>query len=187
MPRKTLLSSAAVPLRMVFLMWFFFVLDWVYGWPLSVLGIVPRTLHGLAGVLFAPLIHGNIFHLVSNTVPLVFLGTLLFFIYERIAAAVFLRAYFWTNLLVWLFARPATHIGASGVVYGLAFFLIFFGFFRRDFVSISISLFTIMLYGSVFYGILPGDPFVSWESHFGGALVGIFSAVNFSRLKRVYY
>ncbi len=183
----SLVSSAAIPLRFIFLMWLFFVLEHLYGWPLSVLGIVPRTLPGLAGVLFAPLIHGDVYHLLSNTLPLLFLGTMLFFVYERIAVRVFFRTYIWTNLLVWLFARPAAHIGASGVVYGLAFFLIFFGFFRRDFVSLTISVFTVILYGGVFYGILPGDPFVSWESHFGGSLVGIFSAVNFSYLKRVYY
>lgn len=187
MPQQTsLFGSTVIPLRLIFFMWLFYVLEWVYGWPLGFLGIEPRTIHGLAGILFAPLIHGDFYHLVSNTVPLLFLGTLLFFVYERIALQVFLRSYFWTNVLVWLFARPANHIGASGVVYGLAFFLIFFGMFRRDFISLLISVFTLSLYGSVFYGILPGDPFISWESHLGGALVGIYSAVNFSRIKRVY-
>lgn len=186
MAQSSLFGSAVIPLRLVFLMWLFFMLEQVYGWPLSNLGITPRTLSGLAGIVFAPLIHGDVYHLVSNTVPLLFLGTMLFFIYERIAHLVFFRAYIWTNILVWIFARPASHIGASGVVYGLAFFLIFFGLFRRDFVSLLISVFTVSLYGGIFYGILPGDPFVSWESHLGGALVGIFSAVNFSRIKRVY-
>jgi membrane associated rhomboid family serine protease len=87
--------------------------------------------------------------------------------------------------IVWLFARPANHIGASGVVYSLAFFLIFFGLFRRDFVSILISVLTLLHYGGVFYGVLPTDPRVSWESHFAGAAVGIFSAVYFSTKKRV--
>lgn len=186
MPQSSLFGSAVVPLRVVFLMWLCYVLEYIYGWPLGYLGIAPRTFTGLAGILFAPLIHGDVYHLVSNTVPLLFLGTLLFFIYERIASQVFFRAYIWTNILVWIFARPANHIGASGIVYGLAFFLIFFGLFRRDFISLVISVFTVTLYGSVFYGILPGDPFISWESHLGGALVGIFSAINFSRIKRVY-
>jgi membrane associated rhomboid family serine protease len=124
-------------------------------------------------------------HLVSNTIPLLFLGSLLFFFYGRIGGAVFFRSYFWTNLLVWLFARPANHIGASGVVYALAFFLIFFGIFRRDVISILISVLTLLLYGSVFYGILPTDPRVSWESHFAGALVGVTSAITFSDKKRV--
>jgi membrane associated rhomboid family serine protease len=116
---------------------------------------------------------------------MIFLGIVLFYFYGQIGGRVFLRAYFWTNILVWLFARPANHIGASGVVYAIAFFLIFFGFFRRDFVSIIISLIVIILYGGVFYGVLPTDPRVSWESHFAGALVGIGSAITFSDKKNV--
>jgi membrane associated rhomboid family serine protease len=88
--------------------------------------------------------------------------------------------------MVWLFGRSnSSHIGASGVVYGLAFFLIFFGIFRRDFTSMLISIIVIMLYGGVIYGVLPTDPRVSWESHFAGALVGIYTAIGFSSKKEV--
>src|SRR5690606_41815641 len=73
------------------------------------------------------------------------------------------------------------HIGASGIVYALAFFLIFFGVFYRDFRSLIITVVVFLLYGGVFYGILPGDPHVSWESHLAGALVGIGSALTLSR------
>ena len=116
---------------------------------------------------------------------MLFLGSVLFFFYGKIGGQVFFRSYFWTNILVWLFARPANHIGASGVVYGLAFFLISFGFFRRDFLSIIISAIVLLLYGGVFYGVLPTDPHISWESHFAGALVGITTAVAFSKQKNV--
>jgi membrane associated rhomboid family serine protease len=116
---------------------------------------------------------------------MLFLGVVLFFFYGKIGGLVFFRSYFWTNILVWLFARPANHIGASGVVYALAFFLIFFGLFRRDFLSIFISVVVLILYGGVFYGILPTDSRVSWESHFAGALVGIGSAVTFSRKNKL--
>jgi membrane associated rhomboid family serine protease len=131
------------------------------------------------------MVHGNIIHLISNTFPLLFLGGTLFYFYPRIATAVFFRAYIWTNILVWLFARSANHIGASGLVYGIAFFLIFYGLLRRDFMSLMISIVTILLYGGVFYGVLPSDPNISWESHFGGALVGITSAVTFSAKKKI--
>jgi membrane associated rhomboid family serine protease len=166
-------------------MWLSFFLEFVYNWNLSWMGLQPRTFTGLIGIFTAPLVHGSVMHLISNTIPLLFLGSLLFFFYGRIGGAVFFRSYFWTNILVWLFARPANHIGASGVVYALAFFLIFFGIFRRDVLSILISVLTLLLYGSVFYGILPMDPRVSWESHFAGALVGITSAITFSDKKRV--
>jgi len=186
MEERSILGSAVVPLRVVFFMWLSFLLEFVYGWPLSNLGIQPRTLIGLVGIFTAPLVHGNLSHLISNTVPLIFLGTAMFYFYPRIAGKVFFRAYFWTNILVWLFVfRQGPHIGASGLVYGIAFFLIFFGLFRRDFLSILISVLTLLLYGGVFYGVLPTDPRVSWESHFAGALVGITSAVTFSSKKRI--
>lgn len=181
----SLIGSLVIPLRVVFLMWAAFYLEMLLALPLSLFGIVPRTVHGVIGIFSAPLVHGDFLHLISNTLPLLFLGSVLFFFYERIGGAVFLRCYFWTNILVWLFARPANHIGASGLVYGLAFFLMFFGIFRRDFLSLSISVIVLLLYGGVFYGILPSDPRVSWESHFAGALVGISTAITFARQKHV--
>lgn len=185
MAERSIFGSSVIPFRVVFFMWLVFFLEFRYGWNLSEFGIQPRTIPGLVGIITAPLIHGNLSHLVSNTIPLIFLGSTLFFFYPSIGKVVFFRTYFWTNILVWLFARPANHIGASGVVYSLAFFLIFFGFFRRDFLSLLISVLTLFLYGGVFYGVLPTDPRVSWESHFAGALVGITSAVTFSTKRKV--
>jgi membrane associated rhomboid family serine protease len=178
-------GSSVIPFRLVFLMWGAFYVEYFYGWPLSHFGIIPRNVIGLIGLFTGPMLHGGLNHLISNTIPLLFLGTVLFFFYERIGTVVFFRAYFWTNVLVWLFGRESNHIGASGVVYGLAFFLIFFGIFRRDFTSMMISVVVIMLYGGVIYGVLPTDPRVSWESHFAGALVGIYTAIGFSSKKQV--
>ena len=167
-------------------MWAAFYVEFFWGWPLHYFGIAPRTLTGLIGIATAPMLHGGLNHLISNTFPLLFLGTVLFFFYERIAGTVFFRAYFWTNILVWLFARQETnHIGASGVVYGLAFFLIFFGIFRRDFTSILISIVVIVMYGGVVYGVFPSDPNISWESHLAGGLVGTYTAIGFSKKKNV--
>jgi membrane associated rhomboid family serine protease len=110
----------------------------------------------------------------------------LFFFYQQIAGTIFFRTYFWTNILVWLFGREGSnHIGSSGVVYGIAFFLISFGIFRRDFTSLAISIVIILMYGGVIYGVLPLDPAISWESHLGGALVGIYTAIGFSTKKNV--
>jgi membrane associated rhomboid family serine protease len=186
MPSHSIIGSAVVPFRLVFIMWALFFVDFSIPYiQLNAFGIIPRTVFGLIGIFTAPMLHGSFTHLVSNTVPLLFLGAVLFFFYNGIAQAIFLRAYFWTNFLVWLFAREANHIGASGLIYGLAFFLIFFGIFRRDFLSIFISIIVLLLYGGVFYGVLPTDSRVSWESHLGGALVGVSTAVTYSRQKRV--
>lgn len=183
MSGRTLIGSAVVPIRLVFFMWLAFAIDFLYGYDLSIFGVFPRDLIGAIGIITAPLVHADPIHLISNTIPLLFLGPTLFFYYNKIASGVFLRCYFITNLLVWLFARPYLHIGASGLVYGLASFLIFFGFFRRDFLSLIISLIVLLLYGSIFYGILPTNSHISWESHLAGGVVGAITAVQFRKRK----
>lgn len=171
---------------MVFLMWLAFSIEFFYGIDFGFLGIMPRSFGGLIGIFTAPIIHGDLAHLISNTLPLLFLGSVLFFFYERIGRVVFFRCYFYTNILVWLLSpRASYHIGASGLIYGLSAFLIFFGLLRQDFVSFLISIGIIFIYGGIFYGILPTDPHISWESHLAGALVGAVTAFNLADKKRV--
>lgn len=179
--QKTFRASIGYPFRFVLLMWcFYFVQSYIY-LPLNNFGIVPRTLYGLIGIFFAPLLHGNFLHLVSNSIPLVVLGTMLYLFYNPIAPQVFSYCYFITGALVWIFGRHAMHIGASGLVYGLAFFLFFIGVSRRDFRSLAISIITVFFYGGIIYGVLPGEAFVSWESHLMGAVVGIYCAFKFNQ------
>ena len=166
-------------------MWLSFSIEFFFGYDFGFLGIKPRSLEGIPGILFAPIIHGSLSHLISNTLPLLFLGTTLFFFYERIGRTVFLRCYFITNVLVWIFSpRLSYHIGASGLIYGLSAFLIVFGLLRKNFVSLLISVVIILFYGGIFYGVLPLDPQISWESHLAGALVGTVTAFNLAQ-KRV--
>jgi membrane associated rhomboid family serine protease len=178
-------ESLVIPIRFVFILWAVYALGLILPFDLALLGIYPRSFQGMVGILLAPLIHGNMLHLISNTLPLLFLGIILFLFYDRIARKVFFQCYFFTNILVWIFARPSLHIGASGLVYGLASFLIFFGMFRKDFRSIIISLIILVLYGGLVYGIFPQQPGVSWESHLMGALVGLTTASQLAKVKIV--
>jgi membrane associated rhomboid family serine protease len=183
---RSVFDSSSIPFRLVFIMWLAFSIQFFYNIDLGFLGIKPRNFWGLVGILTAPMVHGNYMHLLSNTFPLLFLGTVLFFFYDRIGTVVFFRCYFITNLLVWIFSpRASYHIGASGLIYGLASFLIFFGLLRQDFMSLLISIAVIITYGGIFYGVLPMDPRVSWESHLAGALVGAVTAFNFAGKKRI--
>jgi membrane associated rhomboid family serine protease len=186
MQDRSYLGSAVVPFRLVFLMWLVFAVEFFYQLDFSVFGIIPRTLWGLIGIFTAPMIHGSLPHLISNTVPLLFLGGTLFFFYNRIGNTVFVRCYFLTNILVWLFSpRQTAHIGASGLIYGLSAFLIFFGLLRKDVMSILISIVVILLYGGIFYGILPTDRMISWESHLAGTIVGTATAFMLRDTKKV--
>lgn len=174
-------ASAVAPLRLIFLMWLFFAVEFYLGIDLGFMGILPRTVQGLLGVLTAPMVHGNFNHLFSNTIPLLVLGGSLYFFYPKIASRVFLYSYFFTNMLVWIFARSFYHIGASGIVYALASFLILFGFFSRNFKTVVISLVVTIAYGGLVFGIMPMNQGISWESHLMGAVVGGVSAFLFSR------
>lgn len=178
-------SSFVIPLRITLVMWLVFMIEQLLPVDFGFLGIYPRHLTGLIGVLTSPLIHGSLHHIISNTVPLMLLGTMLYVFYSKIAMRVFLQCYFLTGLLVWIFGRDFYHIGASGVIYGLAFFHIFFGFFRKDFKSLAISIFVVLLYGGMIYGVFPSRYGISWESHMFGALIGIGTAYNFRNILRV--
>ena len=182
---RSYFGSAVVPFRLVFLMWLVFSLQFYLQLDLSIFMLRPRNVWGILGIFFSPMLHGNVFHLVSNTVPLLFLGGTLFFFYNRIGTVVFFRCYLLTNVLVWIFAPPIPVIGASGLIYGLSSFLIFFGVLRRDVMSILISIVVIILYGGIFYGVLPTDPGVSWQSHLAGAIVGLATAFMLKDTKKV--
>ncbi|NJN25584.1 MAG: rhomboid family intramembrane serine protease [Cyclobacteriaceae bacterium] len=150
---------------------------------LAKLGILPRTLRGAIGIVTGPLIHGDILHLLSNTLPLLSLGVLLFYFYHRIALEIFGWIYLVTGFWTWLLARNAYHIGASGIVYGMAAFLFFGGMVRRSRQMAMVSAIIIILYGGMVYGIFPEmvDFDVSWESHLLGALAGALLAFFFRK------
>ena len=168
-----------MPSRMLFLMWLVFFIELNYSINLSVFGILPREPIGLLGILFAPLIHASLVHLISNTFPLLFLGVTLYFFYGKMARRVFLWSYLATGLLVWLFARTSFHIGASGLIYGIASFLFVSGIVRAEFRSLVIAIIIVIAYGGLIWGILPTVPGVSWETHLAGVIVGGGAAIAY--------
>ena len=142
-------------------------------------GILPRTISGLKGILFSPFIHADWSHLISNLSAFPVLLGMLTLVYRRNYVIIFASLYVMTGLLVWLFARPAYHIGVSGVIYALASFLFFGGIMSKRIGAIAISLIIIFLYGGMVWGILPSQPHVSWESHALGAVAGFVCGLIF--------
>ena len=146
-------------------------------------GIFPRKLYGLKGILTAPLIHGSWKHLFSNAVPFLSLLGVSMYFYRIVAVRGLVMIWILTGGAVWLLGNffdnetgNFSHIGASGVVYGLVAFVFWNGVFVKSRESIVLALLVLVLYGGMFAGILPDQPGISWESHLFGGLLGIFAA-----------
>ena len=178
--RKKLLLSMIIPGIFIFFMWLVKIIEVLFDIDLSRFGIYPLNAKGLSGIFLSPFIHADFTHLFNNSIPLFLLSIALFYFYSEVALKVFIWTYFLTGLLVWFAGREAWHIGASGLVYGLASFLFFSGIIRRYFRLIALSLLIVFLYGSMVWGLFPGVyKNVSWESHMLGFFSGVLLAVCF--------
>ncbi|MEZ4775062.1 MAG: rhomboid family intramembrane serine protease [Bacteroidia bacterium] len=178
---KTLLRQLAVPAIILVGMWLVFGVEWLTGKSFSFLGILPRKLAGLPGIVLSPFIHGDLGHITSNSIPIFVLSAGLFIFYQKIAGQVLSILWLGTGIWVWIAARSSFHIGASGLVYALVFFLFFSGVFRKETQSMAIALIVALFYGSAVWGILPIQEGVSWESHLFGACVGTIVAFFFRK------
>ena len=171
--KNKMIGSFLVGLITVMILGLIFFADREFNLHLSQYGVFPRTVDGLKGILFYPLIHGSLEHLFNNSVPLLVLLFCLFYFYSSIAVRTVVFIYLFSGIWIWISARQNYHIGASGVVYGLAAFIFFSGLFRRDNRMIAISLIVAFLYGSMVWGILPIRERVSWEGHLWGGISGL--------------
>ncbi|MBL4862301.1 MAG: rhomboid family intramembrane serine protease [Crocinitomicaceae bacterium] len=145
-------------------------------------GIRPRTVSGLIGVLVSPILHVGWWHLFSNTLPLLFLLLTLMIFYEKKWVFVVTFIVIVGGGLVWLFGRSVNHVGASGLIYGLAGYLIAKGIFEKKFKSLMISFVILIFYGSLIWGVFPTSYRISWEGHLFGVISGILAAYLTNKL-----
>ncbi|MBK7569161.1 MAG: rhomboid family intramembrane serine protease [Bacteroidetes bacterium] len=179
--KKHLQLSIFMPLVFIAIIWIVKLFEFVSGTDLGQYGLLPRHYSGLRGILFSPFLHGDWNHLFSNTVPFFVLSFLMIFNYRKVAFKSFVFIFFVSGILVWLFGRENYHIGASGLVYGMAFFIFFSGIFRKNIQSIALSLLIVFIYGGIVWGILPIDLKTSWEGHLMGAICGFSTAFYFRK------
>jgi membrane associated rhomboid family serine protease len=161
----------------VVLLWAIEFVDQVLGNRLDDEGVRPRDDEGLIGILFAPLLHAGWEHLISNTVPLLVLGFLVFL--SGIGRGLATTAVIWIvgGFGTWLVAPEHTiHIGASVIVFGWITYLMLRGIFARNEGQIALGAVILVLYGGVLLGVLPGQPGVSWQGHLFGAVGGGLAA-----------
>ncbi len=145
-------------------------------------GILPRNLLSLPFIFTAPFIHGGLWHFFSNIVPLGIFSFLLLQHGKSRFYMVTVTCILLTGICVWLFARSASHVGASGLIYSYFGYLLFAGIISREFKLIVISIVVGFVYGGMVFGVLPVHAYVSWESHLFGLLSGIACAFWWGRL-----
>lgn len=169
---------AAALVAFVALLWAIHLVNWIIGYGLNpAFGLIHRHVSGLDGVIAMPLLHGSFAHLMANTPPLLVMGGLLVATTTRALLPVNAVVIGLGGGLVWLFGSSAIHIGASGLVFGWFGFLVARGFVDRSLITLGAALVVGVLYGSILWGVLPGQPGVSWEAHLFGAIAVAVAAV----------
>lgn len=175
--------AAVIPMFLLFILYTLKVLETGMDWDFTRLGVYPMEKRGVFGIFAHPLVHSGFKHLLANTMPLFFLTWCLFYFYRHIAPYIFFSIWIGCGMLTFLIGKPGWHIGASGIIYGLAFFLFFSGILSRHVPLIAIALLVTFLYGGLVWNMFPQfvQTNISWEGHISGAIAGTLSAIGFIR------
>lgn len=185
----SLRSHAITLFGLLAVMWAVEIIDFLFPfWHLDHLGIIPRHSSGLFGIVAAPFLHGGFSHLAANSIPFLILGGIVMLGERGVFWAVTIFVTVVGGFGVWLLAPGGTvHIGASGLIFGYLGFLISRGLFERSPLWIAIGFGLLIAYGGMIFGILPGQPGISWQGHFFGFVAGILSAwAMFPKGKKLY-
>ncbi len=179
---KTKKGTFIIPILTLLAIWVVYIIEIGFGFNFNKFGIYPNNIIGLRGILFSPFIHADIKHLLNNSVPLFVMLCSLYYFYHKIATKVLVLGTLVLGFLTWFIARPANHIGASGVIYFLVSFIFFSGIFRKYYRLIALSLAVVFLYGSMIWYVLPIEESISWEGHLSGFITGLVFAILFKKV-----
>jgi len=168
---------ADILINIVAILWICFVLTVISGKRLLLLGIIPRHLLGLPGIVFSPFLHASFNHLFFNTIPLVVLSNFILiqglpYFYEVTVLITLI-----SGTLIWCFAKPGIHVGASAVVTGYWGLLVSNIYQEGGVTTVILGLISLYYFAGIFFGIFPGGKKgVSWEGHLFGLIAGLVTA-----------
>jgi len=173
--KRQFINAIFIPVIIGILMILIFILEKGMDWDFHSAGVYPRRIENVWGVFTLVFIHADWSHLINNIISFVLLSSFLYYFYKELANRIMLLSYIFSGSILWIIGRDSWHVGASGWIYSLAFFLFFSGLIRKYIPLIAISLIVAFIYGSMIWHIFPWqiqDP-VSWEGHLAGGLVGV--------------
>lgn len=178
---QKILLAFALPLLLLFILYTLRTMESVMNWDFITWGIYPRETKGIMGIFTSPLIHADWGHLFANTFPLLFLLWCLLYFYRDLGIAILFFIWIVSGILTFIIGKPGWHIGASSIIYSLAFFLFFSGILRKHVPLVALSLLVTFLYGSLVWNMFPqfASSTTSWEGHLGGTAAGIAAAILF--------
>lgn len=184
-PFGSLTESFVYAFLLLIGMWLVFWAQQLFEFPFHEYGVLPKTVEGLKGILFMPMIHAprDVNHILNNSFPtFVLLATIIYF-YRDIALKVIVILWLGTGLLLWAYAtnNGAYHIGMSGVIYAMVGFVFTSGVVRKYLPLQAISLFVVFAYGNLIWGIFPIKASISWEGHFMGLVIGFIVALIYRK------
>jgi len=179
--KRQFLNSIFIPFIIGIIMFLSFILEKGMDWDFHIAGIFPRRIENIWGIFTLIFVHADWSHLANNVISFVLLGSFLYYFYKELASKVLIISYVFSGLILWIIGRDSWHIGASGLIYSLAFFLFFSGIIRKYVPLIAISLIVAFIYGSMVWHIFPWqnqDP-ISWEGHLAGGIIGFVLSIVF--------
>ena len=177
--KQQFINAVFIPLILGILMILTFILEKGMDWDFHTAGVYPRRIENIWGIFTVIFIHADWSHLANNVISFLILSFFLYFFYKQIASQVLVISYIFSGLILWLIGRESWHIGASGLIYSIAFFLFFSGIFRKHIPLIALSFVIAFIYGGMIWHIFPWqieDP-VSWEGHLAGGTIGFILSI----------
>jgi membrane associated rhomboid family serine protease len=169
-----------IPTLLLGSIWVVFLIDGIFNYNLNAHGIFPRTFLGLQGVLFSPFLHGDLSHILNNSLPIFILTFALIYFYREVSLKVLVYGILISGIITWLIGRQSYHIGASGLIYVLVSFIFFKGFITKYYRLMALSFAVVVLYGGMVWYVFPDvDTTISWEGHLAGLLTGFVFALKF--------
>ncbi|MFT3754155.1 MAG: rhomboid family intramembrane serine protease [Paludibacter sp.] len=179
--KRQFITAVFIPIVIGVMMILSFVLEKGMGWDFHRAGVYPRRIENIWGIFTLVFVHADWSHLANNVISFTILSSFLYYFYRQLASKILVVSYVFSGLILWVIGRDNWHVGASGLIYALAFFLFFSGVIRRYIPLIAISLIVALIYGNMIWHIFPWelrDP-VSWEGHLSGGIVGVILSLYY--------